>query len=336
MSIFICIAVLLGILIFFRRKVTLLRKKIRKIIKKHPNTINYLKKGVFNKHELIKSLKGKIVDELSNSKISIDKNKLDKIIELEIQRELRGRKGRLSLFIGTTGSILALGFIVFILSSHETTKTSAGENNNRTKGEERLLQEKDNGKEGKKKVKTDKNEENYNKGFTYLNEGQAKKAIKQFKMVDENSNKYIDAQVQIRTIERSLYIEESMEINYKELKKRPEEFKGNIIHLYGEIYNIQEVNGKTILVLSTTQNNNDVNIGEEALILFPKPTPLNEGDYIHIYGSMMGNYSNNYEAISNYLKKDQYTIYFDQRTFIEQVPVIKTKIIVDLNGNMYE
>ncbi|WP_419393298.1 hypothetical protein [Cytobacillus praedii] len=327
-------ALMIGILIIFRRKVAL-RKKIRKIIKKHPNTINYLKKGLFKRHELIKSLKGKIIDELSNSKISIDKNKLDRMIEIEIERELKGRKGTLSTFIGITGSILAFGFIVFILTSHETTITSGGENNNLTK-EERLLQEKDNGKEGKKEVKTDKNEENYNKGFTYLNEGQAKKAIKQFKMVDENSNKYKDAQEQIRTIERSLYIEESKEINYKELKKRPEEFKGNIIHLYGEIYNIQEVNGKTILALSTTQNNNDVNIGEEALILFPKPTPLNEGDYIHIYGSMMGNYSNNYEAISNYLKKDQYTIYFDQRTFIEQVPVIKTKVIVDINGNMFE
>lgn len=334
MVIFICIALLVGILLFFRRKVSL-RKKIRKIIKKHPNTISYLKKGIFQRHELIKSLKGKIVDELSNSKISIDKIKLDQIIELEIQRELKGQKGRLSLFIGTTGSILALGFIVFILTSHETAKTSGGEYNNLSK-EESSLQDKNNGKERKKEVKTDKNEENYNKGFTYLNEGQAKRAIKQFKMVDKNSNKYKDAQEQIRTIERNLYIEVSKEINYKELKKRPKEFKGNIIHLYGEIYNIQEINGKTVLALSTTQNNNDINIGEEALILFPKTTPLNEGDYIHIYGSMMGNYSNNYEAISNYLKRDQFTIYFDQRTFIEQVPVIKTKIIVDINGNMYE
>ncbi|MED3549362.1 hypothetical protein [Cytobacillus praedii] len=79
-----------------------------------------------------------------------------------------------------------------------------------------------------------------------------KRQLNHFKMVDKNSNKYKNAQEQIRTLEKNLYIEEYKEINYKELKKRPEEFKENIIRiirLYEEIYNIQEINGKTILAL---------------------------------------------------------------------------------------
>lgn len=222
-----------------------------------------------------------------------------------------------------------------------TKQASVNEDGDKDETENQTKTVEDNLTENKDIMKKNKAEENighsdYDQAITYLNEGKPELAIKQFKKVSKKSDKYKDAQEQIKTVERNLYLEGTSEVNYKELQKSPESYKGVAIHLYGKIYNIQEVNGKTILTLSTTQDNYGVNIGEEALILFPKATPLNEGDYIHIYGEMLGNYSKNNQKISNYLKSDQYTIYFDQRTFIEQAPVLKTKIIVDLNGNMYE
>jgi len=51
---------------------------------------------------------------------------------------------------------------------------------------------------------------------------------------------------------------------------------------------------------------------------------------------MIGSYSANQQTISDFLKMDYFSIYFDQRTFIEQAPVIETKIFVDKNGDMYE
>lgn len=72
------------------------------------------------------------------------------------------------------------------------------------------------------------------------------------KKVSKKSDKYKEAQTQIQTIKRNLYLEWAKEINYKDLQKTPDNYKGDIIDLYGKIYNTQEVNGKTILTLSTT------------------------------------------------------------------------------------
>ncbi|TYR80270.1 hypothetical protein FZC66_14180 [Priestia megaterium] len=69
-----------------------LKIKIRRLIKGHPKTIGFLRRRVFNRHELIKSLKGKVMDELSNNEILIDKNRLSKIIDKEIYNVLRGWK----------------------------------------------------------------------------------------------------------------------------------------------------------------------------------------------------------------------------------------------------
>lgn len=198
--------------------------------------------------------------------------------------------------------------------------------------EQKKAESKKKNEEEKKK----KDEAYFNSGVALMNSRQSKKAIKELKKVSKNSEKYKEAQTQIKTMERNLYLEGALGIYYKELQKSPEDYKATIIHLYGRIYNIQEINGKTILTLSTTQDEFEVDGGDEAVILFPKTTPLQEGDYIHIYGEMLGNYSKNNQYITRYLNADQYTIYFDQRTFIEQAPVLKTKIIKDINENIYE
>ncbi len=49
-----------------------------------------------------------------------------------------------------------------------------------------------------------------------------------------------------------------------------------------------------------------------------------------------GSYSKNYNEVSNFINSNKHNIYFDERTFIEQVPVIKVKIIQDLKDNIHE
>jgi len=191
-------------------------------------------------------------------------------------------------------------------------------------------------KQGKENNETNENDY-FEQATAFLYEGKPDLALEELKKVSKKSQRYVEAQDQIKTIERNLYFEQSMESDYKELQKRPSSYKGSIVHFYGRIYNIQESNGKTILTLSTKHDEYyEDYYGDEALILFPNITDLNEGEYIHIYGEMIGSYSTNQQTISEFLKMDYFSIYFDQRTFIEQAPVIKTKIIVDINGNMYE
>ncbi|MCU9613215.1 rhomboid family intramembrane serine protease [Caldibacillus lycopersici] len=123
-------------------------------------------------------------------------------------------------------------------------------------------------------------------------------------------------------------------IDYKELQKNPENYIGTTIHFHGEIYNIQEIDGKTILSLSTKQDGQNY-LGDEALVLYSGTTPLQEGDDIDVYGEMLGNYESNKEKLNEFVNNNKYSIYFDQRTFINQAPVLLTKRLVDANGNVY-
>ncbi|WP_242240640.1 hypothetical protein [Bacillus cereus group sp. BfR-BA-01309] len=352
MNAFLVIIVSLAIIIIIFKNKIRLRREIRKIINENPNTIRHLKNKTFKEHELIKSLKGKIYDALSGSKHLINRTSLDKIIDQEISKEIKGWKKRLFKYIGVTGITFCICVIVMLVLSEDYS-------DKKVSGKEVTMSKINSFIEGAKsyikkyefsEVKQDleqvtgkineenrrKNEEYFNTGITYMKNGQFQSAISLLEKIDKDSGNYEEAQEHLKIIKRNLYMKESKDIDYKELQKKPEEFKGKIIHLYGRIYNIQEVNGKTILSLSTTQDKDEVHIGKEALILFQKVTPLNEGDYIQIYGEMLGNYSKNYNEISNFIKSNKHNIYFDQRTFIEQVPVIKVKIIQDLKQNIHE
>ncbi|MFJ5624823.1 hypothetical protein ACIQD3_19330 [Peribacillus loiseleuriae] len=329
MSGFLFIIGLLVVIFFLLRSKITLRIKIRKIIKKHPNTIRYLSKGMFKKHELIKSLKGKVFDELSNKKISVDRQRLEKIIDQEIIKVLNGWRGRLLPYLGVLGSLICI-FIIAILVLPETASKSGG---NEKEAFTDKSKENSNKRESKEEKKN-KDEEYINSGITLMNNGQKHKAIKQLEKVSKSSERFGEAQKYIRTIKRDLFIEQCTDISYKELKKAPEDYKGEKIHLFGRIYNIQEISGKTIISLSTAHTNGDY-VGDEAFILFPTGTSLVEGDYIDIYGEMKGNYSTSQQFISKYLNGKQYSIYYDQRTFFEQAPVLETRVIVDPNGQIY-
>lgn len=174
----------------------------------------------------------------------------------------------------------------------------------------------------------------YNKGIEYMNQGLPKEAISQFQNISKDSPHYKKAQKDLRSLKKNLYLEEVKEVSYGDLQKKPNAYKGVPVHLYGEVYNIQEISGKTLLTLSTTIYGEKPNYGQEALILFPKTTPIQQGDYLDIYGDMVGNYGGSDRKIGRYVKDESYVIYFTQSTFVEQAPVIETRVIVDLEGKM--
>jgi Tfp pilus assembly protein PilF len=363
---------------FYKSKL-IFRKKLRKIIRKQPNTIRYLKNGTFKRHELFKSLRDKVYDELSGKKLPVDKRNLDKMIDQEIIKVLKGWKRRLGVYLGLLASIFCLFFIAALLSPETTSQpTSAakekvsGESqgdankvkalitssqlhigkseftlakqdlesalkiDSSSKDASMLLaqvQEKINGKNKKEEEKR-KNEEFFNAGISYMNNGQYQKAINQLEMVSKDSNRYEEAQKNVGVIKTNQYIEQCKDISYKELKKSPDKYKRKNVHFFGKIYNIQEISGKTILSLSTANVDGEYG-GDEAIILFPTRTKLTEGNYIDIYGKMMDNYQNGQQYISDYLNASRYSIYYDQRTFLDQAPVIEARIIKDSNKRIY-
>lgn len=116
------IAFIVIIYLFFKSKVTF-RKKIRNIIRNQPNTIRYLKNGTFKRHELFKSLRDKVYDELSGKKTPVNRRDLDKIIDQEILKVLKGWKRRLGVYLGWSAIVFCIFFIA-VSASSETQKNS--------------------------------------------------------------------------------------------------------------------------------------------------------------------------------------------------------------------
>ncbi|EDZ57562.1 hypothetical protein ACS47_16205 [Bacillus cereus] len=340
-SFIVFVALLVVISLFLKSKITF-RVKIRKIIKKYPNTIRHLKNGTFKRHELIKSLKDKVLGELSDKKLSTDRKNVGKIVEREIIKEIKGWRGRLLVYLGGIGSLICIFLITILFFPEKALKSrelgkEAFENiskENWGKVEVLKLLGQDQDRISGQKQEENKNEEYFNSGIAFMNNGKEQEAIKQLEQISTNSGKFDEAQKYIWTIKRDQFVKQCLDISYKELKKKPEEYEGEKIHLFGKIYNIQEVNGKTIISLSTAHVNGEY-IGDEAFILISIETSLDEGDYIDVYGEMKGNYSKNQQFITKYLNGKQYNIYYDQRTFLKQAPVLETRIIVDSKGRIY-
>lgn len=381
-------ALLIIVFIIFNRKSSL-RRKIRGIIKKHPNTIRYLKNKTFKEHELIKSLKGKVYDELSDINLRVSKKKLDTVIEQEINKILKGWKRKVVVSFGYLAGTVVFCFAVLLViglttsESKEPKKAAATAKSPENSGQisslitsaethmgkseftmakadlnqvlkldpssqdaSKLLnqveaklkeQQKKTEEENNKKLveaQVNNNEEHFNNGIAFLDKGQEQKALKELELVSKSSKRYVEAQKYISNIKRNQFAEQCKDINYKELKKDPDEYKGEKIHFAGKIYNIQEVSGKTILSLATAYTNGDY-YGDDVFILFPTGTSLVEGDFIDIYGQMVGNYSKSESFISDYLNGSGYSIYYDGGTFYEQAPVIKARILVDSNKKVY-
>lgn len=169
----------------------------------------------------------------------------------------------------------------------------------------------------------------FDKAIQYMKDQNYELAIHTLQQIPSHSSRFEDAQQYIKTIE-TITSTEQVITDYQALQKNPQQYNGHSVHFYGRIYNIQEMNGKTIFTLSTNYDSYYKEyIGDEILVLHPSPTSLNIGDYVHIYGEMLGNYRANYSRIQEFTQEENFVIYFDQRTFFEQAPVIFTKVIVE-------
>lgn len=182
-----------------------------------------------------------------------------------------------------------------------------------------------------------KNQELMNNGINAMNNGDLEKAIAYLTQIKNDSEKYDEAQSYIETAKRDMFVEQCIDINYNQIKKNADDYKNEKVHFYGKIYNIQEINNKTIISLSTRPFNNDY-IGDEVIVLFPSGTDLVENQYIDIFGEIKGKYSTNEDYVSTYLnisRGQKFSIYYSKLTALELTPIIDTKAMTDLNGRIY-
>jgi hypothetical protein len=114
-----------------------------------------------------------------------------------------------------------------------------------------------------------------------MNKGNLELAIQYFKKVSKNY-KDEDVQKYIVTAQRDLFVDQCRNIPYSQMEKNADNYSGEKVHFYGKIYNIQEIEGKTLISLSTKQTLGDY-IGDEVFVVFPKSIDNVEGDLIDIW-----------------------------------------------------
>lgn len=120
-------------------------------------------------------------------------------------------------------------------------------------------------------------------------------------------------------------LDTAQSVSYRDLQKSPEKYKKQLIYLNGIIGDIQEINAKTVAVVKTGKDEN--NLEQTVVILFPKRTNLNEGDYIDFYGYVIGGFTQTSSYIADYLNS-AYNIYFPRNSHYKQSPVIQSNYIM--------
>ena len=85
-------------------------------------------------------------------------------------------------------------------------------------------------------------------------------------------------------------------IDYTQLQKDPSKFKGQNVVFSGKIFQIQENNGKGMILLSTGDYNTDL-----VYIDYNGPNDFVENDQVTIYGVMKGDKTYNTRIGSNNL-----------------------------------
>lgn len=177
-------------------------------------------------------------------------------------------------------------------------------------------------KDKQKQVALD--QRNFNEGSQLLNEGKYKQAINNFNKVSESSNNYKRAQKLLKEATKEDKVWSSIEGDYKKLQKSPEDYIGENVFFYGQVYNIQEMNERTLIYLLTDNINGEYLFdGDGLVILFPKKTNIKEGDEIKIWGTMKGNYANNKRYISKYFDTHNWSIYYKINNRLYQDPVLE-------------
>lgn len=147
-----------------------------------------------------------------------------------------------------------------------------------------------------------------------------------FKKTDEEKAAYAAEKKAKEEAEFQARINQSKSVDYDELERAPGRFKDTPVSIEGEVYDIQEINGKTLISMLAYDK-----YGEKhsVVALYHDKTSIKEGHYISIYADVLGGYSQYRNKIADYLD-DPYYIYYESGSKFHQAPVVE---IFYMNAN---
>jgi hypothetical protein len=85
-------------------------------------------------------------------------------------------------------------------------------------------------------------------------------------------------------------------ISFQELNNNVNKYNGQHLKFTGQIVQINEINGRTDILLSVTQLNGGWSTSDLIFVTYKSQTPFKKGDVITVYGDVSGTY--NYISVS--------------------------------------
>lgn len=125
-------------------------------------------------------------------------------------------------------------------------------------------------------------------------------------------------------------IQKAQSVNYDELERAPGRFKDSPIYVEGSVYDIQEINGKTLMSIIAYD---DYGEKHSVVAVYHNKTAIHENDYVVMYADVWGGYGQAQQKISNYID-DGYYIYYDRESTFYQAPVVEI-FQITANGVTY-
>ncbi|WP_139995397.1 zinc ribbon domain-containing protein [Kurthia sp. Dielmo] len=129
-----------------------------------------------------------------------------------------------------------------------------------------------------------------------------------------------DEKVEDPQIALNRRIDSTTTVEYWKLQKSPGKYKGQDVYMSGEVYDIQEINNKTLMLLNVGED--DDGKVQTVLAVYPKGTDIKEHDYAEVYGKVIGGYAQDSRYIYDYLGS-QYYIYYNNNSNFSQSPILE-------------
>ena len=93
-----------------------------------------------------------------------------------------------------------------------------------------------------------------------------------------------------RDVTEEEYKLSAQEIPYGELEKNPDKYSGRVVHYQGEIFNIKEEKGQTMIQMNVTDKGYDI-WSDQVMVIYDGTTKFVDDDIINVYGEIKGNHS---------------------------------------------
>lgn len=169
-------------------------------------------------------------------------------------------------------------------------------------------------------------EDNYSKAVQLLESGDQIAALDYLNKVPETDENYYISQDLIKEIHIDNVMSRAVTYDYANLNKNLAQLKDVAVELSGQIIDIQEYDGKTLLTMNMTQVSDNV-YNDSVVVMLDDRTDFIVNDYVTLYGEVVGSYGSNKKLISKWWG-DSYSIYLDANNSNDRIPLVKAVIIL--------